>query len=764
MRIKFLLLAVIAASALTNIACAEDAPPAAPAAFIKLLKERPAGAKVLLPDGFDLSKPGAAWLDKGAQLDFEQTYRGYGSYVLRDKNQPDPKEPDTITIHRSFLSAKGITVKANRSYAGSVLIKTNFERKTGEVNFYLRLFNAQGMPLAPRHIIGAPAATQGPAGWQRLNWTVNIPDDPAIALGRFVMDVLVTRASKPAQVQIADFSFTELPAAPLKPLPRGVGVTFPGGPGKLPMHIVSATTSRDHLVVETTGAKFDFDTKDSTILASQRNAFPRDLVKWQSSLSLAGLRVDKKTPDVVVLSNNNLTIGIQGDSMMAISPQKNLTMTLTNLLGGDFNRYARGHLFSTDDFGGFTVNPYIPLGTGLRAQSKLLTPNLSFAHFAERDYDAIGQASPNWRAQWTTRPGELLCTSVFPPRPYPWEESFHFGWKLVHRSAKLADYNQKIPFVSVRIMWDFIPKTWGHSYSDYYAPYDDAEMRQNIKAIHDAGQKAIPYASGYWTPTRHANIYIDGIRKMKNEYGIDGVYSDGLPSANWLLAYKEMRMLRQLFPDGPVIVHDSFRQSGKPISEFMPFLYSYATAMYMAEGVETKEGENWQYTRYVTSMFRKTNTIGVTKGDKWMDAAGEKMNERRALVDDVYNGRDNIGFAYSKHYGVLEQLHALWKEKGSDPFFYDRYYLPKAQELTGYRIGRTAMPIVERAAHGNSVTVTIQTLTPDAKIYYTTDGSTPTVKSLLYEKPLSLSKQKATVLKARALADGLDPSAVVSDK
>src|SRR5699024_5444841 len=111
------------------------------------------------------------------------------------------------------------------------------------------------------------------------------------------------------------------------------------------------------------------------------------LAKWHSSLSLAGLSVDKQNDKVCVLSNDQLTIGIQCDSLMVINPQQKLSMTLTNLFGGDFNRYARGYLYSADDFGGITVTPYIPAGTGLRVQSKLLTQGLAFADLAPSDID-----------------------------------------------------------------------------------------------------------------------------------------------------------------------------------------------------------------------------------------------------------------------------------------------------------------------------------------------------------------------------------------
>lgn len=625
----------------------------------------------------------------------------------------------------------------------------------------MRFYDKDGNRMAPRRLYGAPSKTEGPDGWQRLEWEINVPDDSSIYEARASVFGGWINFKEAPEVRIADFKFIELPQKPLEPLARGEGVTFPGGPGKLPMRVESAEKYGDHIIVKTVGAEYDFDTKNNTITASQRVEFSRKLAKWEPSLSLKGLRIDKKTDDVCVLTNDQLTIGIQGDSMMAISPQRELRMKLTNLLGGDFNRYARGHLFSTDDFGGITVNPYIPLGTGRFARSELLTKGLSFANYAEREYDRTGKAAPNWQAQWTTSPGELLCTSVFPPRPYPWEESFKAGWRLIHypggmRYERYGD--QQIPFVNTWLLWNFSPLTWGHSYSADHEFYSEKGTQSLIKQIHEHGFNVIPYISAYWNPSRDADEFVGAVKRTKEKYGIDGIYSDGLPSADWLLAYKEMRMLRELFPDGTLIVHDSFRQSGKPISQFMPFLYTYATYMYMAEGIETKEGEKWQYPRYVTSMFRKTNSLGVTKGDKWMDENGEIMGERLALADVVYNGRDNNGRNFPKYYEILSQLEDLWKEKGNEPHFYDRYYLPKAQELTGNQIGRTAMPIVSKTVRDGKVLFALESLSPQAKIYFTTDGSEPSEKSSLYKTPLSIAKN--AIVKAVAVAPNLEPSAV----
>lgn len=58
----------------------------------------------------------------------------------------------------------------------------------------------------------------------------------------------------------------------------------------------------------------------------------------------------------------------------------------------------------------------------------------------------------------------------------------------------------------------------------------------------------------------------------------------------------------------------------------------------------------------------------------------------------------------------------------------------------------------------SAVDVNITCATPDASIYYTTDGSEPTQLSTPYTDPVNIAT--TTILKARAFADGLDPSMI----
>ena len=62
----------------------------------------------------------------------------------------------------------------------------------------------------------------------------------------------------------------------------------------------------------------------------------------------------------------------------------------------------------------------------------------------------------------------------------------------------------------------------------------------------------------------------------------------------------------------------------------------------------------------------------------------------------------------------------------------------------------------------NSLTVAISSATPAARIYYTTDGRTPTAASPFYTAPFVLTNLADTTVLAQAFADGMVPSTVAS--
>ncbi len=65
-----------------------------------------------------------------------------------------------------------------------------------------------------------------------------------------------------------------------------------------------------------------------------------------------------------------------------------------------------------------------------------------------------------------------------------------------------------------------------------------------------------------------------------------------------------------------------------------------------------------------------------------------------------------------------------------------------------------------RRVFADQVTVHAVTTSPGVKVHYTTDGSTPTLKSPVWTKPIKLNE--TTVVKALAVRDGMKPSGVTT--
>lgn len=87
---------------------------------------------------------------------------------------------------------------------------------------------------------------------------------------------------------------------------------------------------------------------------------------------------------------------------------------------------------------------------------------------------------------------------------------------------------------------------------------------------------------------------------------------------------------------------------------------------------------------------------------------------------------------------------------------------PGAANDSAYSVGYTSMPLFSQTGlyHTDPFTLTLTTLTPDATIYYTTDGSEPTRASRTYNGPILI--EKSGVVRAFAASDGLLDSDPVS--
>ena len=730
--------------------------PDAPAGFISLLNNvaNDCGGQILrLPDG-DFRTPGVDWeTSAAAQLVYEPVYDGVSTYKLAFNSDMD--EADA----RLFATGR-IPLQHNHVYEVSALIRTDFPRATWEVSVGINGTTPSGDGALGLRYGGMPAKTQGPDGWERWTWRFVPHWDARYPEGEFALTFHEYGPGYDDDVtfEIADFAVVACPAEPLVAFAPGAGVTFPGGAGNLPMAVESAQDTGDELVVTSTAAVYTFDRAAGTLLVEQRLDHPRPLTRLDN-LPLGGLSVQSQTADVAVLVGNDLTVGVQCDGNVVISPHTAIQPELESLIGGDFNRLEAGDLVCRDDFGGFTASVHTPRGSGRRPAVQPLTANLPFVGLPGDDLTTFAAAAPGWRTRLPVQPGERLFVSAAPSRPYDWAKSFDFEWAIGDYNNDL-DYYATPEYVTDWILWNFNQRGWAMSQGTDYVLRDDINAQAHFNAVAAQGDRWAAYFSQWFYYSRDPAEWVGAVSDWADAYGMEAMYSDGLAQDDWLSAYVAMRMLRNdVFPDGDIIIHDSYPQSGVPTASYKPAIYSYATSTYMGENAVVPVGEDWAWARYGMSMFRGSNAFGVIKGDGW--TLGDSVD--KYLVGLVWGGRGRPDVAdYDSRYrSVLLQLKALWETYGDDPYFFDRYYHPDAQILTGYEIGRAGMPIfdVDTLANGD-VTLAVTNRTPGSTIYYTLDGSEPTQDDETYTGVIPVDGELN--LRARAYRADLDESAVAT--
>jgi len=589
------------------------------------------------------------------------------------------------------------------SYVVSVLIDADFERTAdhrAELNvggifdlLHEEEQDQRGGPMFPVYENGLPNRT---GGWVRWEWEFTSPMNPHVM--NFILQVFRMCTIAGQRFRIADARFLELPERALVPFAAGAGVTFRGGVGDLPMAVTSVVASCSSIVVETTGARYTFDLANDRILADQRLERKRPVATWASSVPLAGLQVSHESGSVCVLTNGEITFGVQADGMVMVSPQREVTLTCTSRIAGRWNRLYHGHLIALDDVGGFTANPCIPVGCGRLSGAVAITPDLDFVDVAN-DTNFLSGAPAGWQVAWTVTPGERLAISVFPPRPFDWKASFEYRPARTYDEMSFEEYDTIYPGnFSTTLPWTWSVQGYGMSFGPRYEPLGEAWVRERIARLKQMGLQPSQYISSNYYYSRDAQEYVDEVRRWRDEYGIGGVYIDGLPAdQDWLVGYEQLRMVRELFPSGPITLHSTGQMGGggAPLGVpdlFMPFIDTYATATVRGEAVEG-HGADWPYARYVASQYRKANCIGIVDGDKWDVAVPDQVDlmlkyNGRAWCDPLVPQEEMRGAlawdSWRDRYGpMLDSLHGLWATKGSDPRFYEKSWLPAVRKLTG---------------------------------------------------------------------------------
>lgn len=664
------------------------------------------GGTLIPLERYNFSSPDAVFDNSGVGLVWtELEDQGFYRITVEDESKA------------KYVKSEPFSIKPNRQYLLSVLVWMDFSRyyeatdRTREMNILMSVTNDDATKELLSLRNGIPDYTDG---WKRLEFVVSpgLLEAGTKAQLNFQTGGFTNDAPESA-MYIADFKVFELPEKELVPYKEGEGMVFRGGAGNLDMRVEDAEKTDDKIIVNTTGARYTFDIKNDTITAEQKIGKEREVSTWKSSVSFDGLTVRSKTDNEAVITNPNISFGVQMDGTVFLTPHKgDVRLICTSKIAGIWNRLSFGYLIALDDYGGFTVTPDIPAGSGKTSVYEVLTEGLDFPYwnfsnaiaYANKDpheeiNTKISNAKPGWQIAWTVSPGERLAITTFPPREYDWEESFNNNYMNVFPAAqhtkRMEEYATDLKIGTVAT-WSFVHHTSGMEFGRHYI-YEKKEedFRSIIKTAHNNNVQAVAYTSGYFyyhkdEPTE----WINEIKRLKDTYGIDGVYSDGLPSeSQWITAYEEARMLREMFPDGSLIVHQTGQPAngGPPLSSpsfFLPMVDAYLSITLKGENVGIL-GKEQPLAHMTWNQFAISNCIGVQKGDYWKqeDSEGNLVmipQISQDLMHLIQNGRarnTNEEEWVNIYLPILNRLEEEWKEHGEEENFYEKYYAPLAREL-----------------------------------------------------------------------------------
>lgn len=571
-----------------------------------------------------------------------------------------------------------------------------------------------------RQDVNGVMGTSG-TGWQR--WTYTFTSCPFSGTGALQ---IVPRfkdhglpMTQPPTFCIADATLVTHPAT-LPPVYSSTDTScakFEGGPGKfqttMKISYPPVWTSTDVLQVGTSACMYTFNLSNNYVSMRHRwsNSGTNRAAVYFPAGSLNGLQIKESGTNVCVFSNTNVTVSVQGDSMMLIVPHRQMDLRCEAKMGGKWNRYFSGNVFSVDDDGGFCVNPDIPLGIGLTCSATTVdvpsTPDFLNVY---NDTTFVSSSTNLWKLKYTLVQGERLAVGTFPPRQYDWDQSFKSNYGLIQYSPTanpVSAVNALSSNYNLIICWEtFMKGAWsaGGECSNSYQIKDPAKLRAYIDAIHGRGWPALLYLSPRFYHSNDMQDFITELGNIRSAYPtLDGVYYDGLPY-DWMSAYYVMRKTREMFPNGPIILHASATPPTYMPDLLIPFIDTYADITLRGETVPAdgipahNQGIAWPFAKYGVSQYNVANCIGIMKALTWdlqippSDQLAGTTEIAPFLKSLEYGGRGRRSLSidatafdglYNPIINDLKQDYNNWKllpQPKAD--FYSNYYLPKVHIYT----------------------------------------------------------------------------------
>ncbi|MBR3577080.1 MAG: hypothetical protein IKL42_06730 [Clostridia bacterium] len=608
------------------------------------------------------------------------------------------KAPENATNKMTGLRSRDtFEMLPNRKYLISALVYTDFERTTCEASFGLSvIYNGETRYLTLK---GLEDANTGE--WKRVELYIDSPAEAA-AEGENIqarLEMALSAFGTDDVLYVSDLHVIELPVTELVPYGAGENMTYIGSSEASNMSVEICEDSGDKITIETTGAKYVFDKVSGILEGTQLVNETRKVVTVMFNKPLEDLNIlsysDKEA--ILTTGEGGMTFGIQMDGMVFISTHDtDLEITCTAEIAGLWNRLKAGHLNAIDEVGGFAANIVLQPGTGRVARCEALT-DIDFDGVAN-DTNFISNSEPGWAVKWTISSGEMLGVSVFPPKPYDWDASFNTNYKIYTyntlpmdengTAAKTLDTDKRTYGIDYALLWNSCYRGSALYYGNTVTPIDEEVYKFQIQSIKDAGMKSLAYIGFYAWKSGDPYEYLNEVKRHRDEYGLEGVYVDGVPDQDWMSSYICMRGLRELFPDGPIILHATGKtgNGGPPLAVpdmLIPAVDTYSTATLRGEEV-VGNGTEWNYTRFITNGFNTTGVVGIQKGDAWHyeDEQTVIPQINQDIINLMSGGRARWqGISFSKYLTVLNTLEENYKLNGTDNDYFMGYYVPLVRTL-----------------------------------------------------------------------------------
>jgi hypothetical protein len=395
-------------------------------------------------------------------------------------------------------------------------------------------------------------------------------------------------------------------------------VLFRGDSTLMGMRVNSVYSTDGAFLVETTGARFEYT---SGVLKIYQGLTERRLLASMAILSPARFEKAEATDDHVLFRSDDLNIGIYGDSTCIITPGADLTLAFNGSFKPDYEGRYNGELLLIDALGGMEIYPQ-------RYETGYSVENIELGR---RD----------WAVRYQVKAGNRVMIAAFPGKEFDWEASFKCNILFTYGSRGMGTgnaYGEMPPDDRVRKWADEGFNILAISYEGVYAdiprvpypfpvgPYvvvNEPEFQRVVNAAHAAKMRFSVYASYYshFTRWRDTEKYFNEVKALRDKFGIDGVYLDGMLSdcetnvkvENKIANWEMIRRLRQLFgPSGSIIYHGT--SLGSKVAA-VPNIDSYCTATLNGEGV-TVTGPNDPYVRYQVRKYGISNTVAIWYYDK----------------------------------------------------------------------------------------------------------------------------------------------------